>query len=483
VTNTASITGNEFDPNTGNNTATSTVTPIVSDLAVVKTVDNGAQDVGADVVFTILVTNNGSANNTGVTLNDLLPSGLVYVSHVASIGTYSSGSGTWAIGNLNNGASQTLTITATVTAAAVPTVTNTATVSGNVYDPNPNNNTSSVTVSPNISADLAVVKSVDDATPLLGGNVVFTIVASNNGPVAATGVVVTEILPAGLTYVSHTTSTGPYNPVSGAWGIGSLAVSGTETLTVTATVNGMAVPQVTNAAFITGEQSDPILTNNTSSVVVTPNVATDLAVVKTVDEANPTVGENVTFTIAATNGGPSDATGVVVNDLLPAGLDYVSHIASAGSYVPASGVWTIGAMPNLTSQTLTITAITTTAGGANVVNTATITGNEPDPVPENNNDDVPINILSGADVSIVKTVDNSTPFLGEVVIFTVTASNAGPEDATNVLVSDTFPDGFANPTNISGGGVLSGNVITWPAQNILSGESVAFTFQLTVVNP
>jgi len=483
VTNTATITGNEYDSNTGNNTATSTVIPAVSDLSVVKTVDNGSQNVGGNVVFTILVTNNGTANNTGVTLNDILPAGLTYFSHVASTGFYNSGSGVWSIGNLNNGASQTLTVTATVTVAAVPSVVNTATVSGNVYDPNTGNNTSSVTVSPNIAADLAVVKTVNNAAPLLGGNVTFTIVASNNGPVAATGVVVTEILPTGLTYVSHTTSIGTYNPGSGVWGVGNLAVSAFQTLTVTASVNSMAVPQVTNAAYITGNQADPNLNNNVSSVVVTPNVVTDLAITKVVSKANPVVGENVIYTVVARNNGPSPATGVVVNDLLPTGLTYVSHTTSAGTYIPASGIWTIGSLANGGTRTLTITAKTTLAGGSNVINTATITGIETDPVLTNNTASVPINMLSGADVAIVKIVDNSTPFIGQVVTFTVTASNTGPQTATNVLISDTYPNGFVNPTNISGGGVRSGNVITWPPQTILSGQSVAFTFQVTVVNP
>lgn len=483
VTNTASVTSNLFDPNTGNNTATSTVTPIVSDLRVVKTVDNGSQDVGGNVVFSIVVTNLGPSNNTGVTLNDLLPSGLNYVSHTTSIGTYNPGSGVWFIGNLNNGVSRTLTVTATVTAAAAPSVVNTATVTGNVYDPNPGNNTSSVSVSPNLAADLQVVKTVDDSAPLLNTDVVFTIVASNNGPLNATGVVVSDLLHPGLTYVSHTVSTGTYTPGTGAWAIGNLAVSATQTLTITATVNSLSVPQVTNTASISGEQFDPNPNNNTSSVDVIPDVVTDLSIVKTVDEANPVLGENVIYTIVATNNGPSDATGVVVNDLLPMGLDYVTHSASAGIYVPASGVWTIGNLANGASRTLTVTATTTLAGGSSVVNTATIDGNEPDPDPNNNEDDEEINILSGADVSIVKTVDESMPFIGDVVTFTVTASNAGPETATNVLVSDTFPAGFANPTNISGGGVLNGNTITWPAQTILNGESVAFTFQLTVVNP
>ena len=483
VTNIATITGNEYDPQLTNNTSVVSVTPQLSDLQVVKTVDNGAQQVGGTVVFTIVARNNGPTANTGVIVNDALPAGLNYVSHSATTGTYAPGSGAWTIGNFSVNQQETLTITATVTGAAVPTVVNTATIGGNVFDPNLSNNTSSVSVSPNLSVDLGIVKTANNTTPLLNTNITFTLVVTNYGPQNGTGVVANDLLPAGLVYVGHSTATGTYNPGTGIWAIGNLSNGASVTLTITATVTQPAVPNVTNVGIVTGSQADPNPTNNTDSETITPNVVTDLRIVKTVDESTPVVGTNVTFTVVVHNDGPSDATGVLAYDLLPPGLVYVSHTASVGIYIPITGLWTIGNIPNGGSRTLTITAATTLTAGANVINVATVTGIETDPNPTNNVDQEPLEILSGADLQIVKTVNNSLPKIGEVVTFTLVVTNNGPEASDGVVVTDLLPIGFSNPTNISNGGTYDSGTrtITWPPVNMAVGQSITLTLQATVV--
>jgi uncharacterized repeat protein (TIGR01451 family) len=81
----------------------------------------------------------------------------------------------------------------------------------------------------------------------------------------------------------------------------------------------------------------------------------DLTLSKTVDNPTPTLGDSVTFTIVLTNGGPTDATGILVSDSLPVGLTYVSSTASQGSYDSESGLWTVGGVANSASAILTIT--------------------------------------------------------------------------------------------------------------------------------
>lgn len=483
VTNTATITGNEYDPRLTNNTSVVPVTPQLSDLQVVKTVDNGAQQVGGTVIFTIVARNNGPTANTGVIVNDALPAGLNYVSHTTTTGTYTPGSGAWTIGNFSVNQQETLTITATVTGAAIPSVVNTATIGGAVFDPNLSNNTSSISVSPNQAVDLGIVKTANNTTPLLGANITFTLVVTNYGPQNGTGVVAQDLLPAGLIYVGHSTATGTYTPGTGIWAIGNLANGASATLTITATVTQPAVPSVTNVGIVSGDQADPNLTNNTDPETITPNVVTDLRIVKTVDNSSPVVGNNVTFTVVVHNDGPSDATGVLAYDLLPPGLVYLSHTTSVGIYIPITGLWTIGNIPSGGSRTLTLTAATTLTAGANVTNVATVDGIENDPNPLNNVDPEPITIRSGADLRIVKTVNNSTPKIGEVVTFTLVATNDGPEDANSVVITDLLPIGFASPTNISNGGSfdLGTRTITWPPFNMIVGQSITLTLQATVV--
>ncbi|OEL10749.1 conserved repeat domain protein, partial [Cloacibacterium normanense] len=96
----------------------------------------------------------------------------------------------------------------------------------------------------------------------------------------------------------------------------------------------------------------------------------DLQVTKTVSNATPTEGSNIVFTVTASNLGASNNTNVTVNDLLPTGYTYVSHTASTGTYVPGTGVWTIGNLNDAANATLAITAKVNPTG--NFTNSATI---------------------------------------------------------------------------------------------------------------
>jgi gliding motility-associated-like protein/uncharacterized repeat protein (TIGR01451 family) len=117
-------------------------------------------------------------------------------------------------------------------------------------------------------ADLSVVKTVNELHPFVGHTVVFTIVATNNGNLNASGVTTTDILQSGYTYVSSTTTTGTYNTSTGLWTIGTLNNGASETLTITATVN--ASGSYANTASITGNEIDTNLVNNTSTVTTVP---------------------------------------------------------------------------------------------------------------------------------------------------------------------------------------------------------------------
>lgn len=118
-------------------------------------------------------------------------------------------------------------------------------------------------------------------------------------------------------------------------------------------------------------------TSGPSMVTVVVGVCDiDLSVVKTADNSEPFIGHSVFFTIVATNNGSYDATGVTVTDLLQSGYTYISSVATAGTYDPSTGIWTIGNLGVGISEILTIEALVNPTGS--YVNTAIIIGNEPD---------------------------------------------------------------------------------------------------------
>ena len=453
--NTATVDGEQDDPTPDNNTDDEEPTPLRADLAILKTVDEPLPLVGDNVVFTIQVTNNGPADATGVEMTDLLPDGYEFVSSSETLN-----SGVWSIGNLANGASVQMTITAEVLASG--TYLNTGRVAGEQDDPNPANNKDDAEASPNPRIDLAVVKTVNNGTPNIGSNVIFTIAVNNNGPSAATGVEMTDLLPDGYEFVSSSETL-----TNGVWTIGDLANGGSVQMTITATV--LASGTYLNTATVDGEEEDSNPANNTDDATTDPTPQVDLAVVKTVDDSTPNVGSNVIFTIAVNNNGPSAATGVEMTDLLPDGYEFVSS-----SETLTNGVWTIGNLANGGSAQMTITATVLASG--TYLNTASVDGEEEDTNPANNTDDATTTPTPQVDLAVVKTVDDSTPNVGMNVIFTIAVNNNGPSAATGVEMTDLLPDGYEF---VSASETLTNGV--WTIGDLANGGSVQMTITATVL--
>ncbi len=436
--NTATIThSDQFDPVLTNNTATTAATPQQADLSVTKTVNDPTPNVGETIAYAVTLTDNGPDDATNVTLGDVLPAGLAFVGALPGEGTYDAALGTWTVGNVANGSSAILTVLAMV--ETPDTTTNIATIThSDQFDPNPGNNTADTVVTPQ-QADVVLAKTVSDPTPNVGDTVSFTVTARDDGPSAATGVTVQDLLPAGLTFVSATPSRGAYNSGTGTWTIGNLDLSTAQTLVIEATVT--SPNSSTNTATIShADQFDPNNANSTTSVVVTPQQA-DLALTKSVDDANPNVGDVITFTVTLTNNGPNTASNVNVDDLLPAGLIFVNDVPSQGTYDGATGVWVVGAVTTAAPQTLLIDARVVSPDPR--TNTATISSADQfDPIGANNSASA-TETPQQADLALTKTVDNPTPNVGDVITFTLTLTNKGPDQATHVRVQDVLPAGLS----------------------------------------
>src|SRR5262249_25957344 len=150
------------------------------------------------------------------------------------LGIYNSAIGVWAVGTVAAGAPQTLRIEARVVSPDAQT--NTATIShADQFDPDTGNNTGTATQTPQQS-DLAVTKTVSDATPNVGDTITFTLTLTNNGPDVATGVPLLDALPSGLVFVAATPSLGSYNSLTGLWTVGTVAVQAALTLEIEARV-------------------------------------------------------------------------------------------------------------------------------------------------------------------------------------------------------------------------------------------------------
>ncbi len=146
---------------------------------------------------------------------------------------------------------------------------------------------------------------------------------------------VTDPLPAGLTYQSAA-GTGWTCTYASATRLvtcttpGPLA-AGDAAADITLTVKvdlDVGPATITNTANVQSDIADPDLSNNHAEDPTQVTVQADIAIQKTVDTPAPgtpdLAGDQVTFTLQATNTGPSDAANVIVTDPLPRYLDYVS---------------------------------------------------------------------------------------------------------------------------------------------------------------
>jgi uncharacterized repeat protein (TIGR01451 family) len=467
------------------------------DLELAKTVDNPAPNVGDDVTFTITVTNQGPSDATGVTVRDLLPAGLTYVSDSTG-GGYVPGTGVWTIGPIPATGSATFDVTATVTTAAA--VTNSAEVvaAGQTdVDSTPDNDDpteddqGSATVTAQ-AIDLELTKTVAATRVPLGGQTTFTITVTNLGPSVATGVTGADLLPAGVTYISDS-SGGSYDPVAGIWTIGPLAAGGSASMDITATVD--VVGAVTNTAEVaTADQPDAdsipgnsVPSEDDQASVTLEGVQIDLELTQTVSANQVTPGDSVTFTITLVNQGPSDASGVAVSDLLPPGLVYDSDLAQQGSFDPATGIWTVGSLPVGASVTLEVTAIVATVGiHTNIAQVSAANEPDVDSTPANDvaaeDDQASVFVTATLiDLELSKSVSNPTPNVGSDVTFTITTRNQGPSAATGVVVGDVLPTGLDYVSDTSGGAYdpASGR---WTVGTLPAAGSASISITVTVAS-
>ena len=108
---------------------------------------------------------------------------------------------------------------------------------------------------------------------------------------------------------------------------GAMAANSSATLTITVVPTAAAIPQITDQATVTSQGSDdPNPNNNTASLTTTIDPSADLALPLAGSPGTVTVGDTVTYTLTATNSGPSDADDVVVTDTLP--LDITSSVTA-----------------------------------------------------------------------------------------------------------------------------------------------------------
>ncbi|WP_345321629.1 putative Ig domain-containing protein, partial [Novipirellula rosea] len=275
----ASVSSDTLDPNPSNNAGSEStiVEPLKADLQLIVTDDLDPVLEGDQVVYSVMLTNQGPHAATDTILSSPLPSNVTFVSSTASC-SLENNVIRCDLGDLSSGQSEPVSI---VVASTLPgEISNVFSVTSSTLDPDPTNNTATVTtqVDP-ILADLTVELADDKNRVALGQEITYHAKVTNHGPHLAQNVSYTQVLPAGISFVSATTL------ISNASGtltgdLGDLPAG--EFVEFDIVVTSTASGQMPSTATVHSDTRDPDATNNSVSeltLVAGPPGSTDVVFV------------------------------------------------------------------------------------------------------------------------------------------------------------------------------------------------------------
>ena len=425
----------------GNKTFNKNVT--VPEINSNKTVNNEIPNFGDNVTYSVTVTNDGIGDANNVVVCDILGKGLKFLNADGNF-TYDEKTGTitWIV-DLVKG--ETKTFNVNVTVLSYGDLSNKVVVGNKTVIKN-------ITV-PEINPG----KEINIEVPNFGDNVTYTVIVNNTGKVNAIDVVVADKLGEGLTFVNASNG-GVYNETTRTitWII-NLTAGETKYLYVNTTVS--AYGNITNSV---------IVGNKTFNKNVT---VPEIISVKEVNSSDIHIGDEITYTIAVSNPGKTNATNIVIKDVLPEGLKFI-NASNGGVYDPATGIitWIVNITANSTVDLTVVANVTKSGNITNTVNVGNKTAN------------CTIESKDIADLEIHIVADKSEIYIGDSVVCTVTVINNGPSDAINTIANVFVPNTLSIISYNATKGTFDITSGKWYVGNLTNGEKVVLTFVAKALN-
>ena len=472
VFNLVNVTSDEHPEGNISNT---TVHVRIVDLAVDKLVNNSVPKYLDMIEYTIVVVNNGPDKSFNVTVGDLLPDGVKFIS---SNGQYNPDTGVWFVGDLDNNESAILKIVVQV--IKVGNITNNVNVTGTGHDTNLTNNNASVSVNVPESVLLNITKVANSTIIVAGENVGYTVVINNYGPSVASDVVLKDIFNSNeLLNLQYSLNGVDWLDYNEAINLGNIDVGASVTVYFRAKVNGSVRGDVLNIVNITTGVDDA-RGNFTDNETVNVIANTTLVVIKDAEIKALNPGDTAHFVITVIAGGSSDSLNVKLEDILDAKLLDVksaTYRINGGNLTDYTQIISLGNMHTGSKIIVDIYAAILGTTGQDIFNCVNVTSDEH---PEGNTSNTTIHV-NIADLEIIKIVNNATPNYGDEITYTITVRNNGPDNSTNIKVSEVLADNFKFISANASKGYYDLTNGVWAVGNLTNNETAKLVITVKIV--
>jgi uncharacterized repeat protein (TIGR01451 family) len=262
---------------------------------------------------------------------------------------------------------------------------------------------------------------------------------TNAGPSMATGVRLEDVLPPTVKFVLVETSQGSGTNDNGTvrCELGNLATGSNAAVRII--VEATALGFLTNAATATGTDSDPVATNNTLSVVSQVRLGADLALSASVAPALALMEQQLTYTLAVSNRGPNEATGVRVEDLLPPDVSVVLVRGAAFETNAGRTVWL--ELGELDSGAMAVVTLVIVPHQSNTItNRASVTSDAVDADTDNNAVTLVTTIQPWADYVLTQNASFPLALVNAPLTFAIRVTPLVPYAVPQTSLTDSLPD-------------------------------------------
>ncbi|MGH3737289.1 MAG: hypothetical protein ACRDT6_16990 [Micromonosporaceae bacterium] len=505
IENTVTVTTASVDTDASDNTATAlTFVQEKADLALSKLcVPNRPMRAGETAKCTVYVDNYGPSHARNATVTDTHTSegSFTITSAVPSQGSCSVSGGTVTC-NLGTVAAASPSepgrewVEISITATEEVDIDDVAKVVSSTPDPDISNNQREDTLSFSAVSDLAISKT-GPAAAVAGTEITYQLGVTNNGPSTATGVVIRDALPAGVSVVSVSGSGGatcnagtPGDAQAPTWcSFGTLAPGASRTMSITVKIAPDLLGMLHNDARAYSAVFDPDLANNLATVSTAVTADADVAVTIAATPNPVVAGDQLSYQITVNNNGPSTADDVTLTVPLPAALTLQSTSVSVagGSCSLQTNTNTVDCqlgdlLPGASAVVTLYTLVDPSTPPSTVITTnATVGGDTPDGNAGNNSAGVNTNVITAADLRISLTSDLDVYKPTSIVHYQITVTNDGLSDALDVVVTQELPhEKWAiYDSNDAGCPPPAGYTFTCSLGTVRAGETA--TFQLNIL--